>query len=358
MITTAQQAAEALIGNAQVNEGRLVLDLDGYKIEVQSNSQELLEQLGRYFAHTLGAGEPDCRIIAIEGPAPDLGLPFVDWKREAGKSGRKDAFYDLTDGRLILKVRTGMVFLQSRDHLIASGPSLANDNQIINYINAQYMNKLQQDEALICHASGLVRDGACLGMAGFSGGGKSTLMLKMLEEQGLSYLTNDRLFLKDGRAIGIPKLPRINPGTILNNETLRPILSDERAAELQALPIEELWHLEEKYDVFVEDVYGEEKITPSAKLGAFLILNWQREGTKPLSIDQVDLSARPELLHKAIMKSPGPFYQYADGSFFADTTDLDPVPYLEALQDVPIYEASGTIDFDAAARFCLKELPW
>lgn len=358
MITTAQQAAEALIGAARVNEGRIVLDLDGYKIEVQSNSQDLLEQLGRYFAHTLGAGDADCRIIAIDGAAPELGLAFVDWKREAGKSGRKDAFYDLIDGRLILKVRTGMVFLQSRDHLIASGPSLANDNQIINYINAQYMNKLQQDGALICHASGLVRGGTCLGMAGFSGGGKSTLMLKMLEEQGVRYLTNDRLFLKDAQAIGIPKLPRINPGTILNNETLRPILSEERAAELQALPIEDLWHLEEKYDVFVEDVYGEDKIAPCAKLGAFLILNWEREGTRPLTIERVDLTERTELLHKAIMKSPGPFYQYADGSFFADTTALDPAPYLAALKDVPIYEASGTIDFEAAAHFCLKELPW
>ncbi|NVK20266.1 MAG: HprK-related kinase B [Methylocystaceae bacterium] len=355
---TAQQAYDVLINDGTLADGQIVLDLDGYKIAVKSNSSDLIEKLGTYFAHCLGAGEADCTVVAIDGPAADLGVEFIDWKREPGKTGRKDAFYDLDDGRLILKVRTGMMFLQSSDHLIATGPSLENDNQVINYINAQYMNYLQQDGALICHASGLVRAGKCLGMAGFSGGGKSTLMLKMIEAEGLSYLTNDRLFIKGAEATGIPKLPRINPGTILNNKTLRPMLSDDYAAKLEALPVEELWHLEEKYDVMVEDVYGEDKITTRAELGGFLILNWAREGDEPLSIKRVNLAERPELLHKAIMKSPGPFYQYKDGSFFMDTTELDDQPYLETLADVPIYEASGRIDFEEAARICLEELPW
>ncbi|MDV7338232.1 HprK-related kinase B [Terasakiella sp. A23] len=355
---TATEAVKKLLGATRINPARITLDLDGYNIAVQSNSQELLDKLRHYFGHCISLAEPDCLIIAINGPAPDLGVEFIDWKREPGKSGRKDAFYDLDDARLVQKVRTGMVFLQSKGHLIASGPSLENDNQVINYINAQYMNVLQQKGALICHASGLVRNGKCLGMAGFSGGGKSTLMLKMLEEEGLSYLTNDRLFIQGKKATGIPKLPRINPGTILNNETLRPMLSDGRAAELKALPIEELWDLEEKYDVMVDEVYGAGKITQTAELGAFLILNWKRDGDEPLSIKQVDLTERPELLHKAIMKSPGPFYQYGDGSFFMDTTELDDQPYLETLANIPIFEASGTVDFEGAARFCLEEMSW
>ncbi len=352
------EAVKKLLGATQINPSRITLDLDGYKIAVQSNSQDLLDKLRHYFGHCIGLGDPNCLIIAIDGSAPDVGVDFKDWKREPGKSGRKDAFYDLEDARLVQKVRTGMVFLQSKAHLIASGPSLENDNQIINYINAQYMNVLQQKGALICHASGLVRDGKCLAMAGFSGGGKSTLMLKMLEEQGLKYLTNDRLFIQGTKATGIPKLPRINPGTILNNETLRPMISDARAAELKAMPIAELWDLEEKYDVMVEDVYGTGKVTQTAELGAFLILNWKRDGDAALQIKQVDLKERPELLHKAIMKSPGPFYQYQDGSFFTDTTELDDQPYLDLLANVPIFEASGTVDFDGAARFCLEELSW
>lgn len=357
-MTNAQTIADKLLADVVINEGRIVLELEDYKISVQSNSDALLEKLGTYFAHTLGSGESDVNVIAIDGPVMDLGVNFADWKREPGKSGRKDAFYDLTDARLIHKVRTGMVFLQSQDHLIASGPSLENDNQIINYINAQYMNHLQQNGALICHASGLVRDGRCLGMAGFSGGGKSTLMLQMLEKEGMSYLTNDRLFLKGDQAIGIPKLPRINPGTIINNKTLRHILSDERIKELEALPKSELWDLEEKYDVFIDDVYGEGKIAPVAQMGGFLILNWKRDDAAPCQIKRINLSERRELLTHAIMKSPGPFYQYSDGHFFSDETVMDEAPYLDTLRDVPIYEVSGRVDFDYAARYCVEELQW
>ena len=45
---------------------------------------------------------------------------------------------------------------------------------------------------------------------------------------------------------GIPKLPRINPGTALNNPSLRSILSPERRAELEGVDAGELWSLEEK----------------------------------------------------------------------------------------------------------------
>ncbi len=358
-MTTAQDIADKLLSGVTLCEGEIFLDLPGYKIAVQSNSDTLLEKLGIYFAHTLGAGEADTTVIAIDGDAPELGIDFIDWKREPGKSGRKDAYHELTDGRLVQKVRTGMVFLQSREHVIASGPSLENDNQVINFINAQYMNHLQQTGSLICHASGLVKEGQCLGMAGFSGGGKSTLMLKMMEEAGISYLTNDRLFLKneDDRitGTGIPKLPRINPGTIINNPTLAPMLSKDRTAELNALPLAELWDLEEKYDVFVEDVYGDNKITPNATLNAFLVLNWKRDSAAPCTIKEVDLNERKDLLG-AIMKSPGPFYQYPDGRFLADDEELAAAPYLDHLKSITIFEATGKVDFDQASDFCLTHL--
>ena len=184
-------------------------------LAVRSNSAELLQLLRRYFAHAAGTGPADVEILAVEGEQVDLGLPFTDWKREPGKSGRKDAYHDLVDGRLIQKVRTGMVFLQNAAHRIACGPCQENSSQLINFINTQFSNWLQRRGALICHAAGLVRGEDGLGIAGFSGGGKSTLMLRLLDDPATAYLTNDRLFMQTVaggvRAVGIPKLPRVNP---------------------------------------------------------------------------------------------------------------------------------------------------
>ena len=358
-MTNAAFYAQKLMANHQLVDGQIVLELDGLRIGVRSNTSALLEKLGMYFSHVLGAGPADLEVLALQSAAMDLGVEFVDWHREPGKTGRKDTYVNLADGRLHRKARTGMIFLQSDQHRIAVGPCLENDNQVINFINALYMSHLQQDGALICHASGLTMNWQCLGMAGLSGGGKSTLMLHMLAHQGVRYLTNDRLFLKreadEVRAIGIPKLPRINPGTIVHNETLLPLLSEQRRKELLALPQQELWALEEKYDVDVQDIYGDDKFASNAVLAAFLILNWSLDSTEPCTIEQVDLSARRELLG-AIMKSPGPFYQLKDGSFYGDENELVPSTYLEMLEGVPIFEARGAVDFEQAVRFGLDQL--
>ena len=354
-MNNAADIARKLTTNMILDDRIVVLDLDGFTIALRSNSALLLQRFNHYFAHVRGSGPTDTEVIALDGPADDLGLAFTDWAREPGKTGRKDAYVDLPDGRVVQKIRTGMIFLQSDEHQIAAGPCLEYDNQVINFINTQYMNWLQRKGALICHASGLVIDGHGLGMAGFSGGGKSTLMLQILEHAGTGYLTNDRLFLKSNSsgilALGIPKLPRINPGTIINNSTLRSMLSETRQEQLRALPKAQLWELEEKYDVDVEAVYGKGKIAPTAPLKAFLILNWQRDSAQPCTFSKVTLGERRELL-SALMKSPGPFYQFSDGTFLRDDMPLDKLPYLDALQDIDIWEACGSVNFEAATQHC------
>ena len=347
-----ESAAAALVGGQSLVDEALHLKMGACRLRLRSNSAELVTGLRRYFSHVAGGkGEPvDIEMLAIERDAPELEVAFVDWAREPGKKGRKDAYCELPAGRLIKKIRTGMVFLQSETARIAAGPCLQYDNQVINFVNAQYMNWLQHRGWLICHASGLVYRGHCLGMAGFSGGGKSTLMLHLMEHQGVSYLTNDRLFIRRGEAgveaVGIPKLPRINPGTIVHNPRLEPLIDAEERARLLALPQQELWEIEDKYDVQVGDLYGPGKITDQAPLSAFLVLNWQRDSSEPLRLEQVDLSQRRDLLG-AIMKSPGPFYQYPDGRFHQDTTPFDEDAYLQAMQGIAVYEAAGGVDFDA-----------
>ena len=343
---------DTLVGDAKLLDESLDLDLGGYTMRIRSNHLPLLDQLGKYFAHVKpGSAEPDIEILAIEREVVDSGLEFTDWAREPGKTGRKDAYFDIPGVRVVLKVRTGMLFLQSEGACIAAGPCLQYDNQVINYINSQYMNWLQRNGWLICHASGLEINGHGVGMAGLSGGGKSTLMLNLLENDHVNYLTNDRLFVRSSNggvlARGIPKLPRINPGTIVHNPRLHGLIPGERREELLNLPPEDLWVLEEKYDVHVEQVYGSQRISTEADLKAFVILNWQRDSGEETRVSTVDIGQRRELL-AALMKSPGPFYQYTDGTFHSDTAAFDEQAYLDALKGVTIYEVTGQIDFGLA----------
>lgn len=354
-------AAPLLIGGARCLDGGVEFSAGEYAIKVRSNSQLLLERLAGYFSYLPAAPTGErIEIIAIEREACESGLTFREWRREPGKQGGKDASLDLADGRLVLKLRTGMLFLQSEQQRIAAGPCLANVNQLINFINSQIMNRLQQQEWLICHAAALSMKGRALAIAGFSGNGKSTQMLHMMEHRESRYLTNDRLFLRPGggglQAVGIPKLPRINPGTLVNNPRLACLLPVQRREALLKLPKQALWELEEKHDVDVARCYGAERIdtsTPVPLLG-LLILNWQRESGQSMAMEQVDLAQRRDLL-PAVMKSPGPFYRNRGGHFLRDDDPLRETDYLRIFRDTEVFEVTGRADFALLTEICFKK---
>lgn len=358
---------KSMRGEAPLVDRAVVIEIDGWRLKLRSNSAPLLARMEAYFHSVLAASaeaEPDLEMLAIQtnhslsGQVAELaGKDYLDWRREAGKTGRKDAYIDLLDEsgearRVVYKVRTGMVFLQQAAQPMAAGPCLENDNQVINFINAQYMNWLQQKGCVICHAAALVQGEQAVAMAGFSGGGKSTLMLHMMEQEGSHFMSNDRLFLCESdssegiQAAGVPKMPRINPGTILHSPRLRPLLSEQRITELEAMPQAELWDLEEKYDAMVDELYGPDRILYRAPLQALLILHWQRDSAAPVALNKVELDQRRDLL-PAVMKSPGPFYQKANGEFQRDLTPLDEPSYVNALRGVDVYEVTGGVDFQA-----------
>lgn len=340
------------------------LKLPDTVIRVRSNSPALLDTLRDYFRHIVADdaeavdGVERMDVVALERQPLQLDVDWQDWSREAGKRGRKDSYVDVeqVQGRLIWKVRTGMVFLQSLSHRIAVGPCLANANQVINFINNQYMNHLQQQGWLICHAAAVAEDGNITAMAGFSGGGKSTMMLHLMNHAQFNYVTNDRMFIKpiDGHveACGIPKLPRVNPGTIIHNARLKSMLSTDEIAGFEAMPQQELWDLEQKYDVDVGQTYGADRFDDMAPLARFIVLNWSRDSQQPTEVSAVDIARRPELLD-AIMKSSGPFYQYADGSFYDDHHGLDRQRYMDVLEQVQVFEVTGGVSFDVLEQACL-----
>ena len=372
MNNTIDSISQELIQGQEFVSEQLYLKMGDCRLALQSNSKELIDKLKHYFSGCNVIGDEkaaDINIIAIECDAPELGLNFIDWKREPGKTGRKDEYFDIKNARLVRKVRTGMVFLQSEKMKVAAGPCIQNDNQVINYINSQYMNWLQQRGWLICHASGMVHKEKGLAIAGFSGGGKSTLMLEFMNDPSVSYMTNDRLFILSSQSdaadaglsktqismAGIPKLPRINPGTITANPVLHELMSTEELAAYQAMEREKLWDIEEKYDVPIKQIYGDQRMINNAQLNAFVILNWQRGSDEAVKLSEVKLEDRRDLL-KAIMKSSGPFYQDKQGVFQTDEIRFDESAYLSVLSGIKIYEAHGGIDFNKLTELCKMTL--
>ena len=50
---------------------------------------------------------------------------------------------------------------------------------------------------------------------------------------------------------GVAKIPRINPGTLLNNPRLHLLATNQQLQDWGAMASDELWHLEEKFDAVV-----------------------------------------------------------------------------------------------------------
>jgi HprK-related kinase B len=154
---------------------------------------------------------------------------------------------------------------------------------------------------------------------------------------------------------GVPKQPRVNPGTLLNNPDLNGVLPDERVQVLQRLSKDELWELEEKYDVDIERVYGAGRWVLSAPVKAFVVLNWSRRNAGGPMFHRVDVRERPDVL-ELIRKGPGPFHMDAEGKFLSGKEELAKEPYIAALQPIAVYEVTGAVDFDAAAERCIEIL--
>lgn len=325
----------------------------GCLVALECNEPELADALDAYFRDFAApAGAADLRIAALETQATPLALPFLDWPRDGGKRGRKDTFADRGDCRVLRKLRTGMQFLIAPDRLVAFGPCRANLNQVINFAISQYMGWLLDRGWRLCHAAGVARDGRGLAISAASGGGKSTLALHLVS-RGWDFVSNDRLLLKaeDGAVLqaGVPKQPRVNPGTLLHNPDLTALLPPARRDALGRLDTETLWRLEEKYDVPIAAVFGPGRFRLQAPLAALVLLSWRLDDAGPTRLRPVALDRRPDLL-AALAKAPGPFYRARSGRFARPDDPLDHAAYARLLAGVPVYELSGRVDFEAAVQ--------
>jgi len=259
-------------------------------------------------------------------------------------------------------VKTGMLLWQHSEAPLCIGPVEAHPNQVINFILTQSLNHHLRQGWLLGHCAGLEIQGKGLAIAGLSGGGKSTLMLHLME-MGEHFISNDRLVFQNQNSQvvmrGIPKHPRINPGTIVHNPRLHSLITPQQKQDFLAMPQEELRQLEYKFDADVNELYGATCYKSETQLSALVVLNWQANSEQATSLRQTTLKESPELL-AAIIKSPGPFYADEDGRFLsceqALEEKLETAPYFQKLGDMPCWELRGNIDFQQASQLVIKQL--
>lgn len=335
---------------------QLTLAFDDCRIGVLTNSLALINNLREYFSDFLSEGPTwNMLITAHEAPSPALPHVFMTKEPDPGKNKIKEEFVELADGRMVRKRLTGMVFVFGGDDSLAIGPCLANANQVINFINNRFISWKLRQGCLLGHAAGVGLHGRGLALAGFSGMGKSTLALHLMSRDAdFNFISNDRVMARaDGAGLfmyGVAKLPRINPGTALNNPDLAGVIPRRDRERFANLAPEALWNLEHKYDVFIDHCFGLGRFSLAASMAGLVILNWQR-GQAPTVMQEVDIRQRRDLL-PAFMKSAGLFFLPEHGEEIDHSEDA----YLELLAKTRVYEISGGIDFDQACDACQEIL--
>lgn len=277
---------------------------------VLSDDVALVNELKSYFKEWLFVGNAPKDTVqfvrCLEVVDLDFDTAFKDY-HEVGKKRVKEVYADIEDYRLVKKTKTNVHFgvCFSRPDWWAFGPLSTNPNQLINFITAIFMQDELVGDSMLFHAAAVAKNGSGIVLAAPSGKGKSTTALNLLNE-GLDFVSNDRVVLKDNAGdlemIGVPKHPRVNPGTLLNNHKVKHLL--KKPERFEGLSESEVWNWEEKYDVLVDEVYGAQKFPLSAVCDAILIIDWEVDSDiDGLYIEPIELSERKDLL-PAIMKTP------------------------------------------------------
>lgn len=325
------------------------LDFDGCTVRIHTNSSVLCSMLENYYSEFIvDAVDPVIVVDVYDGVSIGIDLDLAIQERAAGKLP-KESWSDLGDGRVIRKEKTGMMMAFGHGLNLVWGECVANDNQVINFINNRFMEYRQRKGALLFHSSAIVCGKRGVAISGISGAGKSTLALHLMNE-GFDFLSNDRVLVEKNvhgvQMTGVVKHPRINPGTALSVPGLEDVLKEEDARIYSNMPDDELWQIEHKHDALVNEIYGTGKFTISAPLNALFVLSWNRNSSDTV-ITKVDLASRPELLG-AVVKSPGLFYWPVDSSFSYVTDETN---YLALLKGCDVYEVSGAVNFEIAVKF-------
>jgi HprK-related kinase B len=321
--------------------------VSGYPMRVAVNDRRLDDAVKRYFEPFIApASAGPIRVTGVVGePALDRSA-LRDVQRPGARP--KIAYYDHASARVILKKRSGVVHYLWGDRCYAVGELVRHPQQLFNLVGLAFGRALRRRGHLALHASGVARAGAGIGFVGPSGSGKSTLALTLMDF-GYDYVSNDRLFLGEGaegvEITGVPKWPRVNPGTLLASDRLRNLMTLDEIARYRTLSRAELWSVEDKYDVPIESIYGRGRLALRVGLETLYVLAWKSGGGTP-SVRPVPGDERAEALLPYIKTEA---YDPPE-SRAASTASPSAL-----LRDVPLYRVTGGADIPWLARHVLGQ---
>jgi HprK-related kinase B len=310
-------------------------------IRILTNDLAVWTRLRLYYnpwvVRETGAPRAVVRLLHDESVTPPEG--FTDVARGEGKKV-KEAVRETHGERLILKRTTGVLMGLRPGEVWARGNLRANLNQAINLVNYCYAKAVLARGHLLLHASAVSWNGRAAALAGPPGAGKSTASLHLVEA-GYRFVSNDRLLVLPRadhvEALGYPKQPRVNPGTLLSHPRLRRLLSEDDRRQLETMAPAALWDLERKSDVDLDAVYTRGTMDLRGHLRALVLLRWTRDGgalrARRLGIEEA-IGAIP-LIHKDL----GVFD--LDRRAVAPSPGADRARYAELFERIVVVELTG-----------------
>jgi HprK-related kinase B len=104
--------------------------------------------------------------------------------------------------------------------------------------------------------------------------------------------------------------------------------------------------LERKYDVLIEQCYGPGRFALQAPFAGLAVLNWRRDGGAVRTVE-VHPRKRPDLVG-AFRKDTGLFFAPDEPELHIPSLE----DYARRLEQAPMLEITGGVDFPAATRSC------